>query len=131
MKSPREPTTEERAALIAANEERLKRQKLLDHLRHVRRRYGLDQEAYLALVKTATHCPICKRPFGEVERRFDCYPKTRAIRGFICNRCFFRLRRFERDETWCLAAAAYLTHPPVPKSASHYSRAGVYKEPDE
>lgn len=61
-----------------------------DRAKHVRRRYGLELDAYEALLEQHDHlCGICREP-EKIDRWQLCVDhdhETGRVRGLLCRRC--------------------------------------------
>ena len=80
------------------------------YLRHLRRKYGLTEEAYLSMLQHQLgRCAICTR----VPQRRLCVDHSASldkVRSLLCDHCN-RMLGFFRDQSWLLrSAASYVGH---------------------
>lgn len=79
-----------------------------DRLQHVNRKYGLDEEAYDALILSSQgRCGICKREFTGIPH-VDHDHETGRIRGVLCLACNTALGKFRDDVEILKSAIMYL-----------------------
>lgn len=81
--------------------------------RHIKRKYGLTQEQYKALIEsTGRKCPLCEKPYeglnGGRSPAVDHCHKTGKFRHVICKRCNLGLGHFDDNPELLKAAALYL-----------------------
>lgn len=75
---------------------------------HLRQRYGLSKESFLALVeKQAGKCAICGAILG-ISLHVDHDHKTEKIRGLLCGDCNKAIGLLEDSPKVCRQAADYL-----------------------
>lgn len=109
----REKIAARNAAWSAANPGRKKR----DHRQYWLKMYGLDQEAYNAMLAAQDGlCAICQHPESYIDARtgdprklaVDHCHKTGRVRGLLCGRCNRGIGQFADDSSRVERAAAYL-----------------------
>jgi hypothetical protein len=85
--------------------------RLRDHLRHVRKKYGLSKKAYMELFERQSgRCAICGREDWETVKTLgvDHDHKTGRVRGLLCFDCNTGLGKFKDDPALLRKAIRYL-----------------------
>ena len=88
------------------------KQKLIDRNASLRKRYGINQEDYLAILEQQGGCcAICKSKSRLV---VDHCHKSGRVRGVLCDRCNVAIGKSDEDISRLRAMILYLENPPVP-----------------
>lgn len=77
-------------------------------LTHVKRKFGLTEEAYIMLLSAQSNsCAICNEKFTKTPH-VDHNHNTNVVRGLLCDLCNRGLGFFREEVLRLLAAAEYL-----------------------